>query len=111
RSPANRASSASQLSTSTLISRGFDYARPSRPTGRSPATYSGTCCEGAALLDASTGPAEEPLDEGESDLPNANQKLNLDDSRRFTDSRPGSWRTKPPLGVQAYRGRPASTPP
>jgi hypothetical protein len=31
----------------------------------------------ASLLGAETGPAEEPLDEGNSDVPNSDQKLDL----------------------------------
>jgi TetR/AcrR family tetracycline transcriptional repressor len=64
---------------STLISRGFDDARAVEAYRAFSSFLLGHLLLEASLLGAQTGPAEEPLDEGESDVPNADQNLDLDD--------------------------------
>jgi hypothetical protein len=79
RSPANRASSASSSAPAPSSPEGLTTPGPSRPTGRSPGYLLGHLLRGSCAARCVHGPAEEPLDEGESDALNANQKLNLDD--------------------------------
>jgi TetR/AcrR family transcriptional regulator, tetracycline repressor protein len=64
---------------STLISRGFDDDRAVEAYRAFSSFLLGHLLLEASLLGAQTGPAEEPLDEGESDVPNADQKLELQD--------------------------------
>jgi AcrR family transcriptional regulator len=64
---------------STLISRGFDDDRAVEAYRAFSSFLLGHLLLEASLLGAQTGPAEEPLDEGESDVPNADQKLDLQD--------------------------------
>jgi AcrR family transcriptional regulator len=63
----------------TLIARGFDDARAVEAYRAFSSFLLGHLLLEAALLGAQTGPAEEPLDEGESDVPNADQDLDLED--------------------------------
>ena len=63
----------------TLIARGFDDARAVEAYRAFSSFLLGHLLLEAALLGAQTGPAEEPLDEGESDVPNADQALDLAD--------------------------------
>jgi TetR/AcrR family transcriptional regulator, tetracycline repressor protein len=63
----------------TLISRGFDDNRAVQAYRAFSSFLLGHLLLEATLLGAQTGPAEEPLDEGESDVPNADQNLNLHD--------------------------------
>jgi AcrR family transcriptional regulator len=63
----------------TLISRGFDDDRAVEAYRAFSSFLLGHLLLEATLLGAQTGPAEEPLDEGESDVPNADQKLDLHD--------------------------------
>jgi TetR/AcrR family transcriptional regulator, tetracycline repressor protein len=63
----------------TLISRGFDDDRAVEAYRAFSSFLLGHLLLEATLLGAQTGPAEEPLDEGESDVPNADQDLNLHD--------------------------------
>jgi AcrR family transcriptional regulator len=60
-----------------LISRGFDDARAVRAYRAFSSFLLGHLLLEASLLGAETGPAEEPLDEGHSDVPNADQNLDL----------------------------------
>ena len=64
---------------STLISRGFDDARSVEAYRAFSSFLLGHLLLEASLLGAQTGPAEEPLDEGDSDVPNADQNLDLHD--------------------------------
>jgi AcrR family transcriptional regulator len=64
---------------STLISRGFDDARAVEAYRAFSSFLLGHLLLEASLLGAQTGPAEEPLDEGESDVPNADQAVDLAD--------------------------------
>jgi TetR/AcrR family tetracycline transcriptional repressor len=64
---------------STLISRGFDDDRAVEAYRAFSSFLLGHLLLEASLLGAQTGPAEEPLDEGSSDVPNADQKLDLQD--------------------------------
>jgi len=64
---------------STLISRGFDDARAVEAYRAFSSFLLGHLLLEASLLGAQTGPAEEPLDEGDSDVPNADQNLDLHD--------------------------------
>jgi TetR/AcrR family transcriptional regulator, tetracycline repressor protein len=64
---------------STLISRGFDDDRAVEAYRAFSSFLLGHLLLEASLLGAQTGPAEEPLDEGASDVPNADQKLDLQD--------------------------------
>jgi len=61
----------------TLIARGFDDARAVEAYRAFSSFLLGHLLLEATLLGAQTGPAEEPLDEGESDVPNADQALDL----------------------------------
>jgi AcrR family transcriptional regulator len=61
----------------TLISRGFSDARAVRAYRAFSSFLLGHLLLEASLLGAQTGPAEEPLDEGTSDVPNADQNLEL----------------------------------
>jgi TetR/AcrR family transcriptional regulator, tetracycline repressor protein len=63
----------------TLIARGFDDARAVEAYRAFSSFLLGHLLLEAALLGAQTGPAEEPLDEGESGVPNADQALDLAD--------------------------------
>ena len=63
----------------TLISRGFEDERAVEAYRAFSSFLLGHLLLEATLLGAQTGPAEEPLDEGESDVPNADQKLDLHD--------------------------------
>jgi TetR/AcrR family tetracycline transcriptional repressor len=63
---------------STLISRGFDDARAVEAYRAFSSFLLGHLLLEASLLGAQTGPAEEPLDEGKSGVPNADQHLDLD---------------------------------
>lgn len=63
----------------TLISRGFDDDRAVEAYRAFSSFLLGHLLLEATLLGAQTGPAEEPLDEGESDVPNSDQDVNLDD--------------------------------
>jgi TetR/AcrR family tetracycline transcriptional repressor len=62
----------------TLISSGFDDGRAVQAYRAFSSFLLGHLLLEATLLGAQTGPAEEPLDEGESDVPNADQELGLD---------------------------------
>ena len=61
-----------------LISRGFSDARAVMAYRAFSSFLLGHLLLEASLLGAQTSPAEEPLDEGESDVPNADQELDLD---------------------------------
>ena len=61
-----------------LISRGFSDERAVGAYRSFSSFLLGYLLLEASLLGAQTSPAEEPLDEGESDVPNADQKLDLD---------------------------------
>jgi len=61
----------------TLIARGFDDARAVEAYRAFSSFLLGHLLLEATLLGAQTGPAEEPLDEGESDVPNADQALDV----------------------------------
>ena len=63
----------------TLIARGFDDAHAVEAYRAFSSFLLGHLLLEATLLGAQTGPAEEPLDEGESDVPNADQALDLED--------------------------------
>ena len=60
-----------------LISRGFSDSRAVRAYRSFSSFLLGHLLLEASLLGAETGPAEEPLDEGNSDVPNADQKVDL----------------------------------
>jgi TetR/AcrR family transcriptional regulator, tetracycline repressor protein len=62
----------------TLISRGFSDAHAVMAYRGFSSFLLGHLLLEATILGAQTSPPEEPLDEGESDVPNANQELNLD---------------------------------
>jgi AcrR family transcriptional regulator len=62
----------------TLITRGFSDDRAVLAYRAFSSFLLGHLLLEASLLGAETGPAEEPLDEGASDVPNADQKLSLD---------------------------------
>ena len=62
----------------TLISRGFSDARAVMAYRSFSSFLLGHLLLEATLLGAQTSPAEEPLDEGNSDVPNADQQLDLD---------------------------------
>lgn len=62
----------------TLISHGFDDDRAVQAYRAFSGFLLGHLLLEATLLGADAGPAEEPLDEGGSDVPNADQKLDLD---------------------------------
>jgi AcrR family transcriptional regulator len=62
----------------TLISRGFSDARAVMAYRSFSSFLLGHLLLEASLLGAQTSPAEEPLDEGNSDVPNADQQLHLD---------------------------------
>jgi TetR/AcrR family tetracycline transcriptional repressor len=64
---------------STLISRGFGDARAVGAYRAFSSSLLGYLLLGATVLGAETSPAEEPHDEGTSDVPNADQELNLDE--------------------------------
>jgi TetR/AcrR family transcriptional regulator, tetracycline repressor protein len=64
---------------STLIGRGFDDRRAVEAYRAFSSFLLGHLLLEATLLGAQTGPAEEPLDEGDSDVPNADQNLDLTD--------------------------------
>ena len=64
---------------STLIARGFDDVRAVQAYRAFSSFLLGHLLLEATLLGAQTGPAEEPLDEGESDVPNSDQDLDLED--------------------------------
>ncbi len=64
---------------STLTARGFDDDRAVEAYRAFSSFLLGHLLLEASLLGAQTGPAEEPLDEGESDVPNADQDLDLSD--------------------------------
>jgi TetR/AcrR family tetracycline transcriptional repressor len=61
----------------TLISRGFSDARAVMAYRAFSSFLLGHLLLEATVLGAQTGPAEEPLDEGTSDVPNADQELDL----------------------------------
>ena len=61
-----------------LISRGFSEARAVMAYRAFSSFLLGHLLLEATVLGAQTSPAEEPLDEGESDVPNADQELDLD---------------------------------
>ena len=63
----------------TLIQRGFDDERAVKAYRAFSSFLLGHLLLEASLLGAQTGPAEEPLDEGYSDVPNADQNLDLRD--------------------------------
>ena len=63
----------------TLIDRGFDDLRAVEAYRAFSSFLLGHLLLEASLLGAQTGPAEEPLDEGGSDVPNADQNLDLAD--------------------------------
>ena len=63
----------------TLIDRGFGDARAVAAYRAFSSFLLGHLLLEASLLGAQTGPAEEPLDEGESDVPNADQQVDVDD--------------------------------
>ena len=62
----------------TLISRGFSDARAVKAYRAFSSFLLGHLLLEASLRGAQTSPVEEPLDEGESDVPNTDQKLDLD---------------------------------
>jgi len=62
----------------TLITRGFSDDRAVLAYRAFSSFLLGHLLLEASLLGAETGPAEEPLDEGASDVPNADQELSLD---------------------------------
>ena len=62
---------------SMLMSRGFSDARAVMAYRAFSSFLLGHLLLEASLLGAQTSPAEEPLDEGNSDIPNADQKLDL----------------------------------
>ncbi len=62
----------------TLISHGFSDARAVQAYRAFSSFLLGHLLLEATLLGAETGPVEEPLDEGSSDVPNADQDLSLD---------------------------------
>jgi TetR/AcrR family tetracycline transcriptional repressor len=64
---------------STLVSRGFEDERAVEAYRAFSSFLLGHLLLEASLLGAQTGPAEEPLDEGESEVPNVDQKLDLHD--------------------------------
>src|SRR3954471_18117887 len=61
----------------TLIARGFDDKRAVKAYRSFSSFLLGHLLLEASLLGAQTAPAEEPLDEGDSDVPNADQQLDL----------------------------------
>jgi TetR/AcrR family tetracycline transcriptional repressor len=61
-----------------LMSRGFSDVRAVTAYRAFSSFLLGHLLLEASLLGAQTSPAEEPLDEGESDVPNTDQKLDLD---------------------------------
>lgn len=61
-----------------LISRGFSDVRAVMAYRAFSSFLLGHLLLEASLLGAQTSPAEEPLDEGKSDIPNSDQKLDLD---------------------------------
>jgi AcrR family transcriptional regulator len=61
----------------TLIERGFDDDRAVQAYRAFSSFLLGHLLLEASLLGAQTAPAEEPLDEGDSDVPNADQQLDL----------------------------------
>ena len=61
-----------------LISRGFSEARAVMAYRAFSSFLLGHLLLEATVLGAQTAPADEPLDEGESDVPNADQELDLD---------------------------------
>jgi AcrR family transcriptional regulator len=63
----------------TLIDRGFSDERAVAAYRAFSSFLLGHLLLEASLLGAQTSPAEEPLDEGDSDVPNADQELDLDD--------------------------------
>ena len=63
----------------TLIERGFSDTRAVAAYRAFSSFLLGHLLLEASLLGAQTAPAEEPLDEGESDVPNADQQLDLND--------------------------------
>ncbi len=63
----------------TLIDRGFSDARAVAAYRAFSSFLLGHLLLEASLLGAQTSPAEEPLDEGDSDVPNADQELDLED--------------------------------
>jgi TetR/AcrR family transcriptional regulator, tetracycline repressor protein len=64
---------------SVLISRGFSDTRAVIAYRAFSSFLLGHLLLESSMLGAQTSPAEEPLDEGESDVPNEDQKLDLDD--------------------------------
>ena len=62
-----------------LISRGFSDTRAVMAYRAFSSFLLGHLLLEASMLGAQTSPAEEPLDEGESDVPNEDQNLDLDD--------------------------------
>ena len=64
---------------SVLISRGFSDTRAVIAYRAFSSFLLGHLLLESSMLGAQTSPAEEPLDEGESDIPNEDQKLDLDD--------------------------------
>jgi hypothetical protein len=64
---------------SVLISRGFSDTRAVVAYRAFSSFLLGHLLLEASMLGAQTSPAEEPLDEGESDIPNEDQKLDLDE--------------------------------
>jgi TetR/AcrR family transcriptional regulator, tetracycline repressor protein len=64
---------------STLISRGFSDTRAVGAYRAFSSFLLGHLLLEASMLGAQTAPAEEPLDEGDSDVPNADQDLDLEE--------------------------------
>src|SRR5690242_14587879 len=62
-----------------VVRRGFDDHRAVEAYRAFSSFLLGHLLLEATLLGAQTGPAEEPLDEGDSDVPNADQNLDLTD--------------------------------
>jgi hypothetical protein len=62
----------------TLISRGFSDARAAMAYRAFSSFLLGYLLLEATVLGAKTSPPEEPLDEGGSDVPNADRELDLD---------------------------------
>jgi TetR/AcrR family tetracycline transcriptional repressor len=63
----------------TLVSRGFSDERAVMAYRSFSSFLLGHLLLEASLLGAQTSPAEEPLDEGNSDIPNADQRLQMDE--------------------------------
>ena len=79
-----------------LISRGFSDTRAVMAYRAFSSFLLGHLLLEASMLGAQTSPAEEPLDEGESDVPNEDQELDLEVSRTSSGWKSSCPRTTPP---------------